>query len=177
MDRNIRIASALALAGFLSVSLPAVASAGSSLLSGYGGPGSGEQAIVGSTFLGGPHAGAGSGGSSGLAGSGGAGLGGSGRTLSGGGNSTPTGAGGGRAGPGGSSSARRGAGSGGASQAGAQAGRAGTSAFVYPASLRSASASSPTLGISGGDLVLLAAIIAALALIGTLTIRLARLQP
>jgi hypothetical protein len=177
MNRKIRITSALALAGFLSASAPMAASAGSPLLSGYGGPGSGEQAIVGSTFLGGPHGGAGSGGSSGSAGSGGAGLSGSGGTLSGGGNSTPTGAGGGRAGSGGSSSARRGAGSGGASQAGAQAGRAGMSAFAYPSSLRSASAGSPALGISGGDIVLSAGIIAMLALVGTLTIRLGRLQP
>jgi hypothetical protein len=165
MNRKIRIASALALAGFLSASAPMAASAGSPLLSGYGGPGAGEQAIVGSTFLGGPHGGASSGG---------AGLGGLGGTLSGAGNSTPTG---GRTGSGGSSSARRSPASGGASQAGAKLGRAGTSAFVYPSSLRFASASSPALGISGGDLVLLAAIIATLALVGTLTIRLARLQP
>jgi hypothetical protein len=171
MNRKIRIASALALTGFLSASAPMAASAGSPLLSGYGGPGSGEQAIVGSTFLAGPHGGAGSGGS------GGAGLSGSGGVLSGGRGSTSTGAGGGRAGSGGSSSARRGAGSGGASQAGAQAGRAGTSALVYPSSLRSASAGSSALGISGGNLVLPAGIIATLALVGTLTIRLARLQP
>jgi hypothetical protein len=177
MNRKIRIASALALTGFLSASAPMAAFAASPLLSGYGGPGSGEQAIVGSTFLAGPHGGAGSGGSSGSAGSGGAGLDGSGGTLSDGGNSTLTGAGGGRAGSEGSSSARSGAGSAGASQAGAQAGRAGTSAFAYPSSLRSAPANSPALGISGSDLVLPAGIIATLALIGTLTIRLARLQP
>jgi hypothetical protein len=168
MNRKIRIASTLALAGVLLVSMPAVASAISPLLSGYGAPGTGEQAIIGSTLLGGRHGGTGSGG---------AGLGGSGGTLSGGGNSTSTGPGGGRAESGGSISARSGAGSGGASQAGAQAGRAGTSAFVYPSSLRSASVSSPALGISGGDLVLLAGIIATLALVGTLTIRLVRLQP
>jgi hypothetical protein len=41
--------------------VPASASAGS-LLSGYGGPGEGNQAILGSALLGGPSAGAGSGG-------------------------------------------------------------------------------------------------------------------
>ena len=178
MNRNIRIASTLALAGVLSVSLPAAAFAGSPLLSGYGGPGAGEQAIVGSTLLGGPHGGAGSGGSSGSGGSGGAGLSGSGGALSGGRGSTSIG---GRTGlVGGSTSARRRAGSGGASRvaggAGVQAGRVGTSAFVYPSSLRSASANSPALGVSGGDLVLLAGIVATLALVGTLTIRLARVQ-
>jgi hypothetical protein len=164
MNRNIRIASALALAlaSFLSASTPLAAFAGSPLLSGYGGPGAGEQAIVGSTLLGGPHGGAGSGGSSGSAGSGGAGLGGSGRALSGGS---------------GSNSAWLGAGSAAASQTGVRVAPGGTSAFVYPASLRSASVNSPALGISGGDLVLLAGIIATLALVGTLTIRLARLQP
>ena len=63
MNRNIRIASALALAGFLAALAPLAAYAGSPLLSGYGGPGAGEQAIVGSTLIGGPRGGAGSGGS------------------------------------------------------------------------------------------------------------------
>lgn len=177
MNRKIRMAPALALVGALFASVPAAAAPMGPLLSGYGAPGAGEQAIIGSALLNGPRGGAGSGGSSGSAGSGGAGLGGSGGTLSGGGNSTPTGAGGARASSGGSSSARSGVGSGGASQAGTQAGRASTSAFVYPSPLRSASVSSPVLGLSSGDLVLLAGIIAGLALVGTLTIRLARVQP
>jgi hypothetical protein len=43
--------------------------------------------------------------------------------------------------------------------------------------LRSASAGSPSLGLSGEDFALLAGIVAILVLVGTLTIRLARLQP
>ena len=178
MNRKIGIASALALAGVLFVLLPAAASAGSPLLSGYGGPGAGEQAIVGSTLLGGPRGGAGLGGSSGSAGSGGGALGGSGATLSGGGGSNSVGAHSGRAGSGGSIAASARVTSGRASQtARAQTGHADARAYVYPNSPRSASSDSPALGFSGGSLGLLAGIIAMLALVGTLTIRLARLQP
>ncbi len=194
MNRRARIASRLAVAsaaGCLALLAPLSAHAGSPLLSGYGGPGAGEQAIIGSTFLGGSHAGGGSGGgSSGSTGPGSSATGSS-TTLSGVGASTRAGAQSGstaaRAGsPGGSiSAARRGAGS---SQAGgataAKAGRtganasvgAGSSAFAYPSALRSTSAS-PALGLSGGDLALLAGMILALALIGLFTMRLARLQP
>ncbi len=50
----------------LSLALPAGASA-NSLLSGYGGPGQGNQAILGSALVNGPSSGGGSGGSSGSA--------------------------------------------------------------------------------------------------------------
>jgi hypothetical protein len=195
MNRKPRIALALALAVFLSASAPVAACAGSPLLSGYGGPGAGEQALIGSSLLG-RHGGGGSNRSSGPTGSGAASLDGSGRalggssrasgvpsgTLRGGGtrsNAHP--AGHARAGSaGGPSSARGGVGGSRAAQtgggAGAQVGQASRNAFVYPSSLRLASADSPALGISGGDLLLLLTTVAALALIGTLTIRLARLQ-
>ena len=68
MHQKISIVSALtltlALVAILCVSVPTVALAGSPLLSGYGGPGTGEQAILGSTLVGGPGGGSGSGGSS-----------------------------------------------------------------------------------------------------------------
>jgi hypothetical protein len=178
MNRTIRIAPTLALAGALFVSAPSVALAGSPLLSGYGGPGAGEQAIVGSTLIGGPRGGAGSGGSSGSRRSTGAGREGS-------GGSTSNGSGGALAGAarskGGSGSSAGAAGKGGgASQAGhaggAQAGGANANAYVYPGSLRSAASDSPVLGISGGDMLLFVATIATLTLIGTLTRRLGRLQ-
>jgi hypothetical protein len=184
MKRKIRIATALALAGFLSVSAPMAVNA-NPLLSGYGGPGAGEQTIVGSAHLGGSsggggagaHGGAATGGSSGSSGrtpssSGGALSGGGGSTFATGG-STSTGTQSSHARSGGKPTARSGAGSGGI----LHAGRASRSAFVYPSSLRSVSASSSALGMSGGSLVLLIGAVAALALVGTLTIRLARLQP
>jgi hypothetical protein len=171
MNRKIRLASAVTLAGFLFASAPLAASAGTPLLSGYGGPGAGEQAIVGSTLLGGPNGAAAAGGPPGSAESAGTGHSGSRGSLPGGGLSS-TGAGDGRVGSRGSSNAR----SDGVVRAGTPAGHAGTTAFVYPNSLRSASASSPPLGLSGGDLVLLAGMVAILALVGTLTIRLSRLQ-
>lgn len=190
MKRKIRIASALALAGSLAALAPTAASATSPLLSGYGGPGAGEQTIVGSTHLGGPSGGGSAGGGStgghGAGATGGASESGDAAPNSSGG--APSGAGGatftkggatsggtlsGRTGSVGKPTARPRAGGGGI----LHVGRAGTSAFVYPSSLRSASASSSALGVSGGGLVLLVGVIAMLALVGTLTIRLARLQP
>jgi hypothetical protein len=192
MNRKPRIASTLALAVLLSASVPVAVSAGSPLLSGYGGPGAGEQALIGSALLGRPRGGSGSDGSSGSRGSTGAGQGSSGGAAGGSGGASRLGAGALRRGDGGSrstaargshtapTSARGRARSAGAAQtdgrAGAQAGRAGRNAFAYPSSLRLASADSPALGISGGDLMLLVATIATLTLVGTLTIRLARLQ-
>ena len=188
MNRVLRIASALALASFVSVLAPAIAAAGSPLLSGYGGPGGGEQSILGSALLGG----AGPGGSSGSGGSGGVGRGGSGGTTSGGSGTGlaratgsaeglssagtgGTGAGGVASRPGGGSTSTRG---------GARTGRnastpahgAATRAYVYPSSLRLASADSSVLEISGGDVLLLVATIATLGLVGVLTIRWGRLQ-
>ncbi len=178
----------LASLGLVSATVSSAAFAGSPLLSGYGGPGAGEQAVIGSTLIGGSGGGAGSGGSSGLSGSGEssgsgstaspAGASGSGATsaVTGGssaGVSSGEGSGGKGAGsPHGSSHA---AGSpsthAGASSAGAQ-----IHAFVYPTGPRSASYDSPTLGISGTDLLLFLAVIATLVLVAVATLRLSRLQ-
>ncbi len=76
MTRKIWISSALALATALLVLAPTTAFAGSPLLSGYGGPGAGEQAILGSTLIGGSRGG-GASGSGGSGGSGGVSLSGS----------------------------------------------------------------------------------------------------
>jgi hypothetical protein len=189
MNRTLRIASTLALASLVSVLAPAVASAGSPLLSGYGGPGGGEQSILGSALLGG----AGPGGSSGSGGSGGASKGGSSGATSGGSGtglaraSGPaeslssagtggTGTGGIASRPGGgSTSTRRGAPRT-ARNAGAPSHGAATRAYVYPNSLRLASADSSVLEVSGGDVLLLVATIATLGMVGVLTIRWGRLQ-
>jgi hypothetical protein len=184
MHQRIKFVSALILAFALVMGAlaPSVALAGSPLLSGYGGPGAGEQAILGSTIVGG--GGSGSGGSSG---------GSTGGRQEGGGTASPPGA------AGGSSPAGAGAAKAGTTEvhtgealnphghrrpggsAAGQAGRAhvsppGASAYVYPTTLRAASYSSPALGISGGDLLALVATIATLALLAVLTIRLRRLQ-
>jgi hypothetical protein len=197
MDRKMRIAAilglALVLTGAAFASVPAMALAGSPLLSGYGGPGEGEQAILGSTLLNVPGGGSGSGGSSGSSGSSGSGAsGGSGRgegvgatpsTGSTGGSVASSRGGAGASGTtssAGAASARRVGVPIGASQAkqtdGERVHGAGTSAYVYPSTLRVASDDSSVLGISNDDLVLLAVTIATLALLGVLTIRLGRLQ-
>ncbi len=186
MHQKIKIVSALILALVLVVCalVPPVALAGSPLLSGYGGPGAGEQAILGSTLVGGSGGGSGSGGSSGGSTGGG---------QDGGGTASSTGA------TGGSSAASTGAGQSGTTEsrtgeaptrrgrrrqggtaAGrpgpARVGRAGVNAYVYPTTLHAASYSSPVLGISGGDLLALVVTIATLALLWVLTIRMGRLQ-
>ncbi len=84
MTRKIWISSALALAAATLVLAPTTAFAGSPLLSGYGGPGAGEQAILGSTLIGGSRGG----GASGSGGSGGASLSGSAGVPSSGGRGT-----------------------------------------------------------------------------------------
>jgi hypothetical protein len=181
MSRKIRIALALTLAGALLIAAPTVALAGSPLLSGYGGPGAGEQAIIGSPLLNGPHGGAGSGGSSGSGGS----LGGP-SSGSGAANGSAGGAGSSQAATGGSGSdsgstssnsvtGAKGSASGASRSSGALAKRA--DAYVYPRSLALASSDSSVIGISSGDVLLLIGIIATLALVGVFTVRLARLQP
>jgi hypothetical protein len=169
----------LALAGFMSVMAPLTAYAGGPLLSGYGPPGAGEQAIVGSTLLGGPRGGAGSGGSSGSGSGGGGAVTGSssvgtgvsaGRT-----GATPSSASGSvspRAPR--SSSAHRSRGSRSKRTRDSQVGRA--PAFVYPSVSPSAQGDSSVIWISSGDVFPLIAIVVALALVGVLTLRLSRLQ-
>lgn len=193
MHQKTKIVSALtpifALVAGLCVCMPAVALAGSPLLSGYGGPGAGEQAILGSTLVGGPGGGSRSGGSSG--GSTGGAQGNTGAASSadstggspaarpstsnaGSGSVGTTGSrargvatGHGRRHPGGSVVQPR---------RGTHAAAAGVSAYVYPSTPRNASYDSPTLGISSDDLLALVVTIATLALLAVLTIRLGRLQ-
>jgi hypothetical protein len=178
MTRNVRIASVLVLAGLLSVMAPTIASASTPLLSGYGGPGAGEQAIVGSVLLA-PHGSGGSGGSSsGSAGSGGQPQ--SSVSASGGSTSSPTASGGSgptvRSGSSSSSPSKSGGGTGGAApQTGVHASAKAT--YVYPSSLRSNSTDSSLLGLSAGDVLALIAMILILGCVGALTLRLARLQP
>lgn len=179
MTRKSRIVTGLVLLGLLSAALSPAAFAGSPLLSGYGGPGAGEQAVIGSTLIGGSGGGAGSGGSgSPSSGGGGPSSSASGASLSAtGGSPVGTGVGAGK-GPSGAASGR----AGGSSTAGSGSARSGantptqTHAFVYPPGLRSASADSPALGISGSDLLLGLAAIATLALVAAATLRLSRLQ-
>jgi hypothetical protein len=170
MNRKLRIASTLALAGLLSASLPFAASAGTPLLSGYGGPGAGEQAIVGSTLLGGARGGGSSGGSSNSGGSSGS------SGVIGGSSSHSTSAG--RSGAGTS----RGRGSPGSSRPGRGharplhvAGPGAAGAHIYPSS--PASSDSRLIGISSGDVFPIAGIVVALALVGVCTLRFVRLQP
>jgi hypothetical protein len=178
MKRKIRIASALALAGFLSVSAPLAASAGTPMLSGYGGPGAGEQAIIGSTLLGGPRGGAGSGGSSWSSSSS------SNVARDSNGRQATNSAGAGRAtgtSPSGSSSSSKSAPviRGGAPRpARSDASHAGgAGVYVYPSAPASAQGGSSVIGISGRDILPLIGIMAMLGLIGLLTVGLARLQP
>lgn len=176
------ILSATATAVMLGVCAPSGAAASSTLLSGYGGPGAGEQAIIGSTLLGGREKPSGAGGSGprlsgsdkGVAvavGRYGAGTRGAAesatpenRALGGGigasGNGTPATASGQANGP---------------SSDGSTAADGGAS-FVYPSALRSASAKSTVLGLTGGDLAAFAAVVVGLVAVGALTIRLARLR-
>lgn len=173
MSRKIRIASTLVFAGFLSVSVPAAASASSPLLSGYGGPGAGEQAIVGSTLLNRPGGGGRPGAPTGQSGSVRSGAAGSTTSQSGGAGGGPAlsrGASGAVRGQGGSNSNSDSA------RPGGEGGGTSASTYLYPNSLRTASADSSGLGVSGKDLLLLLAAVATLTLIGALTIKLVRLQ-
>lgn len=149
----------------------------SSLLSGYGGPGQGNQAILGSALLNRPGGGSGSsGGGSGESGSL-AGSAGSSTTSSeaaassGTGSSTQSGAGNNASGSR-ASGAHRG------SQAHRSATRTASPpsiAEVYAAAERNRPApSTPALGLSGADLLLIVLVLGLLALIGVLSRRLTR---
>jgi hypothetical protein len=145
---------------------PATAAAGGSLLSGYGGPGEGSQAILGSTLLNGPNGGGG---------------------ASGEGSATPAG-GGGAAGAGGGIAAGAAAGRrisapvrtgtrphrsrGGKPQAAAGGTRRDRATSVVTAS--AVSVASQPLGLSGGDLAYILLALASIGLTGVLTTRLAR---
>ncbi|HEX8715292.1 MAG TPA: hypothetical protein VF706_06950 [Solirubrobacteraceae bacterium] len=167
----------------LAVAAPVPAQA-SSLLSGYGGPGQGNQAILGSALVNGPRGG---GGGSGSSSSGSSGEAGSSQAAPSGEGATSGGAtGGGGAGSGKGSSGKDKSGGASAPRAGGQARTGGGAtaegksktigaASFYPASERiPAGASNGTLGLSGGDLALIVLGFAALAFIGVLTGRIAR---
>jgi hypothetical protein len=146
------VARAAFAATVLAMALPSAAAAGppGPLLSGYGGPGQGSQAILGSTLLNGPS---GEGGSSG---SGAASL--------------------SSASPAGSRQAHGPRAVGGASVAGGQGsaghvGRGSSGDALYPA--LEPSASTGTLGLSGQNLLLIALALAGVALLAALTVRLA----
>src|ERR1700722_10511019 len=189
MKRKIWIATALVFASSLAAGLPLAAHASSPLLSGYGGPGAGEQAIIGSTLLHGPRGGSGAGGSASATGPG-----------SGGSTSSPTTTGAGQAssaaGPSGGSSAAGGASasgrslehrgsngeasprySSGASRSGSGSGANPAHAYVYPSAIASSAGVSSGISISATDVLLFIGIGATLGLIAVFTVRLVRLQP
>ncbi len=150
-------------AALLALALPATAHGGS-LLSGYGGPGQGNQAILGATVIGGAAGGSGGGSSSG----GGSGSGAESSTS--GATSTPN-------------LAIKASGSGGhrssskAKTRNRQASGSSAGAYQAPARLsanETASVGTPTLGISGTDLVYIVLAFAALLLTAAITGRLVR---
>jgi hypothetical protein len=164
----------LALAAIASVTLafstllPSAPAFAGSLLSGYGGPGQGSQAILGSTLIKGSARGGGSGGPPAGSVSSGASIG--------------AGAGGGVAGgaprgvPGGGRAAKRAAARNRRDGAGAQG--SGSSvrlgAPTYSDASTSASVGSQPLGLSGADLLWILLALAALTLTGALTKRFSR---
>jgi hypothetical protein len=150
----------------LAAAMPAAAVA-SSLLSGYGGPGQGNQAILGAALVNGPRGGGGSGSSSGSTTSGTSGA------------AAPTGSstsGSGAAGDGRSGSSRHSAWD--SARSGRQESTREVSSSAqsfYPASERIASGEqSGTLGLSSADLLYIVLALGLLGFIGVLTRRLAR---
>src|ERR1700722_16581690 len=193
MTRKIWISSVLAVASAMLVLAPTTAFAGSPLLSGYGGPGAGEQAILGSTLIGGSRGGgasgsSGSGGAGGasLSGSAGASTSGSGGASSGGTSSTGSGSADGSkvgaanadSGSGARANAPKGKATSRAPRSGRGTGGLGRtgSAYVYPTSQGSIPSASPFSGIPSGAVLLLIGVLATLGLVAALTLRLSRLQ-
>jgi hypothetical protein len=149
----------------LSAALPAPA-VGGSLLSGYGGPGQGNQAILGSSLLGGGGSNNGGGGSASGGGSAGTGVS---STVGARNVLTPAV----RRGKGSTASRRSSRATGRGEQGSARAG--GVSSQLYPASARGAAAGgSETLGISGEDLMYVLLALCGLIFTGLLTRRMAR---
>jgi hypothetical protein len=158
----------LGLAAVLWTAAPA--SAGS-LLSGYGGPGQGNQAILGAALLNGPHGGGRGGSGAGGGPSGGAGAGQTGSPVTSKGARGPTTSTG-------SASGRGGRGEGGARSHGPNGSASAGGAPTYPppsSNAALASADSNTLGLSGADLLFVLLAVGVLALTGTLTMRLTRI--
>jgi hypothetical protein len=170
------------IVGLLAVlgTAPTDAALASSLLSGYGGPGQGNQAILGSALLNRPGGGSGSSGngsgdSSSLASSAGSSTTSSEAAAANGtGSSSQSGTGHEASGTG-ASGAHRG------SQAHRSAARSASApsiADVYAAAERGRQVpSTPAFGLSGADLLLIVLVLGMLALIGVLSRRLTRLRP
>ena len=165
MKTHSTITRTIALVATLSVAAPAAAPA-SPLLSGYGGPGQGDQAILGSALLNGSGGGGGS-----------AGTGASSITI-GRANGTPNGATApGQATSGGPSRQTTGAAPRGTDPAGAGRGGqvSGVASNTYPSSeQRGVAQPSGTLGLSGEDLLYILLAFGTLAFAGVLTWRLTR---
>jgi hypothetical protein len=176
MNRKIRIEMALGLAlvSIVSAFAPLAASA-TPLLSGYGGPGAGEQAIVGSMLLGGARGGGSSGGSSDTGGPAGSGAGAPAAGGSASGSSSEGGTSPGGRSPAGSSSVNGAGAARGSGAEGSSAGAGGVGAHVYRGS--SASSDLGLIGITDGDVLPIVGIVVALILVGVFTLRFVRLQP
>ena len=180
MRRNRITLGALASLALFVILAPA-ALAGGPLLSGYGGPGAGAQAIIGGTLLNGPKGGpgGGSGGSPGGPSSPSSSLSSSSPSSSSSATSASNHANGGRAVPGssggpGSSGARRHGGGGTAAGRGTSAGSAG--AYSSRTRPEASVAASVSLGgsswFTGGDLLALVLVAGVLALVAVATVRL-----
>jgi hypothetical protein len=171
MNRHQRITSVLVFVALIAAAFPGAGLA-SSLLSGYGGPGEGNQAVLGSALLNAPKGGGGGGGGAGAGslGSGQASSGQSGEAAASPG--AKAGATSKRATHKGSSGRTRSAkpaAGGGTAQA------SHTRAVIYPAASREVTTGgSRALGLSGADFVYIILALGVLALTGLLTVRLTR---
>lgn len=158
------VSTLVALTAPLVAAAPAMASAGGTLLSGYGAPGDGSQVVLGATVLNGPSGG----------GSGGGGSAGPGGESQ---NSASSRAGAGRAPAGGAqSSVPNPAGRGREATNASGAASGGSGARVSTSGLarsETVSGSSPLLGVSGADLLYVVLGVTALGLAGAATWRLA----
>jgi hypothetical protein len=171
MTRHQRTISILVFAALLTAALPS-AVLGNSLLSGYGGPGEGNQAILGSALLNAPKGGGGGGGDSG---GGGASLSQASGTQTG--EAAPS-----RPAHGSSAGTKGSAGRAGKSARATKTARRGatshaaqSASVVYPAASREeTTGGSRALGLSDADFVYIILALGVLALTGFLTVRVAR---
>jgi hypothetical protein len=175
MKRHRIIVSTVALLAGLAVAAPAGARSGGPLLSGYGGPGSGAQVILGATLLNGPSGGPGGGGESGGPVSGGGS-----QFARGSSEARATGTTAGVLHDGHSSTGQAGRAPGGdAVVTGTRSARPGASASAsatYPGSVHGISPAASTTWFSVTDVLLLVLVGGALALMGLTTVRLGRAQ-
>ncbi|HEX3911682.1 MAG TPA: hypothetical protein VHW67_13385 [Solirubrobacteraceae bacterium] len=175
-----------ALLAALAVALPASATA-SSLLSGYGGPGQGNQAILGSALVNGPRGGGGGGGSSDSSGSSGESAASSSQAASSESSASGSPGSGSSGGSGGSAGARHSShgatrasrheaakAQGGAGTPAAGTGTTTAAASFYPAAERTPAGEGGVLGLSSSDLIYVILGFAVLVFLGVLTGRLGR---